>query len=111
MAMPFTNLSTPIATDGVRQAHGMLPVERIQLSLEQSECLVGQQAESESLLGLSAKHKNKNSVYLLQRLCLGVAADMEEQESEEVPDIEDPPEAEEVMLMKRTANNQQRRRR
>jgi hypothetical protein len=32
------------ASDGVRQAHGIPPMERTQLSLEQSECLFGQRA-------------------------------------------------------------------
>jgi hypothetical protein len=32
------------ASDGIRQAHGMPPIERTQLSREQSECLFGQRA-------------------------------------------------------------------
>ena len=32
------------ASDGVRQAHGIPPMERTQLSREQSECLFGQRA-------------------------------------------------------------------
>ena len=73
----------------------MLPVERTQLSREQSECLVGPRAESESLLGRSAKHKNNNSVYCLYKLyTAGAMADMEERESEEIPNREDPSESE-----------------
>jgi hypothetical protein len=41
LAMHWANQTT---TDGVRQAHGMPPMERIQLSLEQSECLLGPRA-------------------------------------------------------------------
>jgi hypothetical protein len=33
------------ASDGVRQAHGMPPMERTQLSLEQSKCLFCPRAE------------------------------------------------------------------
>ena len=41
LAMHWANQN---ATDGVRQAHGMLPMERTQLSREQSECLFGPRA-------------------------------------------------------------------
>jgi hypothetical protein len=41
LAMHWANQT---ARDDVRQAHGMRPMERTQLSREQSECLVGQHA-------------------------------------------------------------------
>jgi hypothetical protein len=41
LAMHWANQT---ATDGVRQVHGMYPMERTQLSREQSECLVGRRA-------------------------------------------------------------------
>jgi hypothetical protein len=41
LAMDWANQT---ASDGVRQAHGMPPMERTQLSLEQSECLFGPRA-------------------------------------------------------------------
>ena len=41
LAMDWANQT---ASDGVRQAHGMPPMERTQLSQEQSECLFGQRA-------------------------------------------------------------------
>jgi hypothetical protein len=38
------HLANQTATHGIRQAHGMPPMERTQLSREQSECLLGQSA-------------------------------------------------------------------
>ena len=53
------------ASDGVRQAHGIPPMERTQLSREQSECLVGPRAGIRVFVGPVGKTQIYNQLYCL----------------------------------------------
>jgi hypothetical protein len=64
-AMSWARLSTPTATDGVREAHVMRPVERTQLSRERSECLVGPLAGIWVFVGPVGKTQIYHQLYCL----------------------------------------------
>jgi hypothetical protein len=65
-------VDSTIATDGVRQAHGMRQVERTQQSREQSECLVGPLAGIRVFVGPVGKTQLYNDRLYCFELCKGV---------------------------------------